>query len=603
MDVQTSFHSHPAPSSFQLTGEYQNITPHPNHDNDSEAQYFLDTAKPLQPEKSSAVIQQRPSRDSNGAFELENHKSHHWWRPIALMVMWLLLGSSVGLGHHFAYQSFDQQPQTVFSQSWAHNLGSGAAFLVKTSFTLTILLALQEVLWFSFRRRDIKISLIDKLFTLSSNPFSFVPSAFVNAPLATALAAFAWTIPISAILSPGSLVVGPMVTFNEGICTVPTFAASSPNISFYQMIPHGSGIQGPNTGIQKLASQIFAQGIILNIESPCGNNCSFQHSFYGPALQCVNTSNPSYLNEQVASYLYYNATDLTTFSESEDSLIELSVTYRNNTKAEVQSDLNYVSILCTAYNATYELSVNYTNGLPKFSPSLTYHEQLQNLNMTEYVSPGNYPWHSNSATLVREVYDKHLNGTWAQSPTAQYSTPNTNIGNTILVGNTVNANSGAITSLWFVNRDLLTGIPELLTNLTISTLAFSPENTSTSCLSSKETLVYYYNPNLLLIPYSIAFCLGLVSFLAGVFVLIQTGIRTGDIFSQILVTTRNPFLDEIARGHSLGSADADVMKDHKLRLGKLKRLHGENGDYSDGDYGRRAEHAAFGLAEQVNSLR
>ncbi|KAK6593900.1 hypothetical protein H4I96_10813 [Botrytis cinerea] len=562
MDVQTPFHSHPAPSSFQRTEEYQNITPHTNHDNDSEAQYFLDTAKPLQPEKSSAIIQQRPSHDSRGAFELENHKSHHWWRPIALMVMWLLLGSSVGLGHHFAYQSLDKQPQTVFSQSWAHNLGSAAAFLVKTSFTLTILLALQE------------------------QPFSFVPSAFVNAPLATALAAFAWTIPISAILSPGSLVVGPMVTFNENIYD-----------------PHGSGIQGPNTGIQKLASQIFAQGIILNLESPCGNNCSFQHSFYGPALQCVNTSNPSYLNEQVASYLYYNATDLTTFSESEDSLIELSVTYRNNTKAEVQSDLNYVSILCTAYNATYELSVNYTNGSPKFSPILTYHEPLQNLNMTEYVSPGDYPWHSNSATLVREVYDKHLNGTWAQSPTTQYSTPDTNIGNTILVGNTINANSGAISSLWFVNRDLLTGIPELLTNLTISTLAFSPESTSTSCLSSEETLVYYYNPNLLLIPYSIAFCLGIVSFLAGVFVLIQTGIRTGDIFSQILVTTRNPFLDEIARGHSLSSADADVMKNHKLRLGKLKRLHGENGDYSDGDYGRRAEHAAFGLAEQVDSLR
>ncbi|THV55846.1 hypothetical protein BGAL_0003g00060 [Botrytis galanthina] len=602
MDIQTPFHSHPAPSSFQRTEEFQDISPHPNYDNDSEAQYFLDIAKLPRPEKAPAVIHQRYSRDSNGAFELGNHKSHHWWRPIVLMVMWLLLGSSVGLGHHFAYQSLDQQPQTVFSQSWAHNLGSAAAFLVKTSFTLTILLALQEVLWFSFRKKEIKISLLDKLFTLSSNPLSFVPSAFANAPLATALAGFAWTIPISAILSPGSLVVGPMVTFNDSICIVPTFAASSPNISFYQMIPHGSGIQGPNTGIQKLASQIFAQGVILDLKSPCGTNCSFQHSFYGPALQCVNTSNPSYLNEQVASYLYYNATDLTTFNEIEDSLIELSITYRNNSKAEVQSDLNYVSILCTAYNATYELSVNYTKGSPKFSPSLTYHEQLQNLNMTEYVSPRNYPWHSNSATLVREVYDKYLNGTWAQSPTTQYSTPDTNIGNTILVGNTVNANSGAISSLWFVNRDLLSGIPELLTNLTISTLAFSPESTSTSCSSSKETLVYYYDPNLLLIPYSIAFCLGFLSFLVGVFVLMQTGIRTGDIFSQILVTTRNPFLDEIARGNSLSSADADIMKDYKLRLGRLKRPRGENGDYGDGDDEREIEHAAFGLAEQVDSL-
>ncbi|CAD6446718.1 3acdeea4-2c06-433b-9827-90d4b4370463-CDS [Sclerotinia trifoliorum] len=80
----------------------------------------------------------------------------------------------------------------------------------------------------------------------------------------------------------------------------------------------------------------------------------------------------------------------------------------------------------------------------------------------------------------------------------------------------------------------------------------------------------------------------------------MTSMRTGGVFFQILVTTRNPFLDVITKNHSLSSADSDVMKNYKLRLGKLKRRYGGGSGFGDGNNGERAGHVAFGPAEQVD---
>jgi hypothetical protein len=531
--------------------------------------------------------------DSN---EWQSNRSQNWWKPIIWMQVWITLGISVGLGHHFGYQSLHEQPQTVFSQTWAHNLGTGAAFLVKSSFTSSILIALQGVLWFSFRTRAMKVSLMDKLFTITSNPLGFGPSAIRNAPLATLLAAFAWNVPLSAILSPGSLTITPLTFGNVSICTVPTFAADSKNVTFYRMTPPGPDINGPNAGIQKLANQVLAQGTILQSESPCGSNCSFEHSFYGPRLQCQNTPNPPYLEANGGPekyWLYFNASRY-----GGSSKMEMVMTYHNNTKAHAGDWSDHISILCGAFNTTYKISVNYTNGVSAFTTQLTYNAPLSDLSLEESVADGS-PWRLNSVMLVREIFDNYLNGTWQPAPTTQSSIPDTSIGNTILASDTKDANYGIEAALWFINKDLQTGIPELLTNLTLSTLALSPVRITTTCSTSTEQLVYYYDPKLLLIPYFIALLLCLVAFTAGTWVLRKTGVRTGEIFSQILVTTRNPFLDEISRGNSLSSAGANVLKEQELMFGELKHFEDGDGDHVDrGGTG----HAAFGSAEQVVKL-
>lgn len=454
-----------------------------------------------------------------------------------------------------------------------------------------------------------KISLLDKLFTLTSNPLSFGPSALINAPLATALAAAAWIIPISAILAPGSLTVGSLVLRNSSTCAAPTFAASSSNISFYNGVPHSTSLAGPNDGISKLAGQVLAQGTILGSDSPCGSNCSFQHSFYGPGLDCQTVSNPAYIVNET-SWLFYNATsDYYNVNTS----MSFVMTYRNTTKEQAPNNWMqpYHTMRCLAYNATYDVTVNYTNGVSRFTTKLFKNGPLLNLNTTETSIGGintylnrnstkafagggsDMMWRINSAMLVREIFDDYLAGSWQKSPTTQYALPSTNIMKTTLASDTDDANYGSKSSLWFTNRDLLVAVPELLTNLTLSTLAISPYNSTTHCYASEDILAYYYNPKLLLIPYSAALLLSLVAFVIGVWVLRRTGMRTGGIFSQILVTTRNPMLDEIARGTSLSSADAEALKQHKLMFGELKH---------DIEVDRRTGHAAFGSAEQLLKL-
>ncbi|EDO04095.1 predicted protein [Sclerotinia sclerotiorum 1980 UF-70] len=44
------------------------------------------------------------------------------------------------------------------------------------------------------------------------------------------------------------------------------------------------------------------------------------------------------------------------------------------------------------------------------------------------------------------------------------------------------------------------------------------------------------------------------------------------------------------------------MKNYKLKLGKLKRRHGGESGFRDGNNDERAGHLAFGLVEQVDGL-
>jgi hypothetical protein len=262
----------------------------------------------------------------------------------------------------------------------------------------------------------------------------------------------------------------------------------------------------------------------------------------------------------------------------------------------------YTSMLCTAFNTTYNVSVNYTNGVSTFTTQLKHNAPLSDLNELEsegQIHNSTSAWHANSVILVREIFDNYLRGTWERAPTTQWASPNTSITDTILAGDTKDANDGTESSLWFVNQDLLTGVPQLLTNLTLSTIALSPLNKTTTCFAHTEQLVYYYNPKLLLIPYSIALLLCLIALTAGIWALWKSGVRTGEIFSQILVTTRNPFLDEIARGNSLSSAGAKELKDQKLKFGALKSLNDGETDHTDGE---GTGHATFGAANQIGEL-
>ena len=112
----------------------------------------------------------------------------------------------------------------------------------------------------------------------------------------------------------------------------------------------------------------------------------------------------------------------------------------------------------------------------------------------------------------------------------------------------------------------------------------------------KSINIYQYDSHNLIISYSIALFLTLLIICLGFYSLHSNGVAHSTSFSALITTTRNPRLDTLSRGHSLGALPLDKrVLGAKLRFGELN----EGG----GDWGAGETHLGFGFAENVGMLR
>ncbi|KUJ11656.1 uncharacterized protein LY89DRAFT_594462 [Mollisia scopiformis] len=153
------------------------------------------------------------------------------------------------------------------------------------------------------------------------------------------------------------------------------------------------------------------------------------------------------------------------------------------------------------------------------------------------------------------------------------------------------------------NQTFLRAIEDLANNITISYLS-SPELTNTNTTfktitTSNSSNYYQYRPLYLALPYGIGLlCVSIVATI-GLYSIHLNGVTHSMNFSSILATTRNPDLDVLTRGASLGAEPlkTDISK-VKLRFGPL--LDSKEGERGDDDEGI---HVGFGRANKVGTLR
>lgn len=112
--------------------------------------------------------------------------------------------------------------------------------------------------------------------------------------------------------------------------------------------------------------------------------------------------------------------------------------------------------------------------------------------------------------------------------------------------------------------------------------------------------VYHYDAFKLLLSYGIAILFTVLSTIFGIYSFYVNGVEHFSSFSALIATTRNPDLDILSEGHSLGALplDSDVAN-VRLRFGVLVRE--ERGTTEDGAEG--GEHIGFGLAERVVKIK
>lgn len=126
----------------------------------------------------------------------------------------LLIGLLAAVGHDLFYVHLNSREIQLVSvsQTWVIRIGNMFAFLFKLALAAAISVVYAQGFWFVTRQQVIQTRCIDNMFNVISNPASFFDRRFLSSSTRLViLAALCWTVPLSAVLSPGTLTGLPFV--------------------------------------------------------------------------------------------------------------------------------------------------------------------------------------------------------------------------------------------------------------------------------------------------------------------------------------------------------------------------------------------------------
>jgi hypothetical protein len=134
---------------------------------------------------------------------IPSHKSSY-----SVMLVLLILATLGAVAQHIFYSYLDgRQPDDFFiDQVWVIRIGAALAYLVKSALVTSVAISFYQRCWFSLQRVAVTVDCIDALFGILQNPFRFfTKELLLKTKIVTILALICWCLPLSAILSPGSL--------------------------------------------------------------------------------------------------------------------------------------------------------------------------------------------------------------------------------------------------------------------------------------------------------------------------------------------------------------------------------------------------------------
>jgi hypothetical protein len=149
--------------------------------------------------------------------------------------------------------------------------------------------------------------------------------------------------------------------------------------------------------------------------------------------------------------------------------------------------------------------------------------------------------------------------------------------------------------------DLMSAVQSLFEDMLLTLLSeptlVAAETIPVPCIKSRTIIVYVYLPRSLWIGYAIAVATTLFSVVVGSLAIYQNGVASDTLFSRILVTTRNPTLDQLSVGACLGGDPfPKELRKTKLRFGVLVEE-----EPRDGPLGR-VEHCCFGTRGETRDI-
>ncbi|CAG8181319.1 unnamed protein product [Penicillium nalgiovense] len=554
------------------------------------------------------------------------------WQCPTLMVVSVVCGAMVSVGHHFYYSSLDNTlVNSVDQQTWAIRIGTGFAFLNKTFLTSAVGIAAAQQIWATLRRKFVKLSAIDGMFDILTNPKSFlIPDLWMYAKTLTLLAIISWLIPLAAVVTPSTLSIRLLTTTHVTQLHVSTVNFTE---SFWRpwVTWGGAGfIASPSPDITRLFTATSSSAEVLSVPAPFPNS-SYTLEFWGPSYKCQK------LSEAVVEMQGMNFSDgvgLAQFSslqklwehEIGNSTNLTRVVYSGTAPSALNNTLfvyaaggnplwndnatQPTELVCQLWNTSYVVGQNFTNGIRTLIPV-----------STELVAPAN--WSSDAGSQVTfQRQEPTVNGgyyvmhmlfsgliqrklvisaslelssflpsslpftTMSIMQTGLFSCPelwNSTDYQTLGIG-------GDESTALCRNKTLAQAIEDLSHNFTYSLLSLNAANTSVPVASSSPKNFYTYDSRNLLAVYMTALGVAVACVVVGFFALHENGVSQSVSFSNMLLTTRNPELDHLANGQCLGSFELEKkIGDTKLRFGEIEGS-------------EQYKRAAFGTKDSVTAL-
>lgn len=382
-----------------------------------------------------------------------------------------------------------------------------------------------------------------------------------------------------------------------------------------------------------------------------GWNCTYSISFLGPGYKCDNiidtkSADLPFTSDLLApqgDLIYHANVDTHDYKSPQVETVEgipkqgppypdslgvfesepvVWIGYAERTSEPYSSDSPYAQkwktvhvpkmFKCVLYHTNYTVAVNYTP------------EQLTKVTQRDFLRPVVDTTVTPSPHLARGN-----NTNWVASPSSNFISPRTDVeaykltaayhSVAALLRSFLRGDIEKTSNVFIITRsdmsetklvdpktsypvsNLMEAVQDLLEDMLITllsdpTLVISHTN-AVPCERSRVMVVYVYYKSSLWSGYSIAILATLVSILIGSWAIHVNGVASDTLFSRILVTTRNPTLDQLSVGACLGGDPfPKELRETKLRFGVLLE-----DDPREGPLGK-VEHCCFGTVGDTKEI-
>ncbi|KAF4947196.1 hypothetical protein FSARC_14015 [Fusarium sarcochroum] len=587
-------------------------------------------------------------------------KWHVRWQTPAKMLALFGLGTLSAIGHHLFYESLNSTPVRTAhdgspaykTQEWISRYGLAFAFITKILLASSVAIAYKQHIWTKFRRQPYQVSTINAMYDATTDVLSFGSWEFLcRAKIATILALLTWTIPLSALVAPSTLLV--TLTTQK-----PSRDMAVPSINFDSSLFTFSGMAGDVSPLlMRITSATASGGEILPMAA-VAPNASYTMEFQGPSLKCdkahgfmlkfidkIHEAANSDISSNVGGdTIYFSITAYPSFPYMDytgDGSSDASKLPKWNFSKMAEDclrgpgscayapwpnvqpsyfpllvRLNDDSLVCSLQNTTY--NVNFRSTETTQTIEQPYHfKWTQPVNFTAQDDPSGMASFTKAAqalaNLLNGVIGKQtsIGGGYQDVQHINLMSQGTSIMQTALIG-ALNTSaeiklSVGIPPLPQEDQALARGkslgslIEELSRNQTLSLFSSSrfwtEQGIKSNVTQSLYSNTWEYRKKNLWISYGLAILGASFGVLVGLVAVYQNGISHDTTFCTIMATTRNETLDDLARGSSLGgdTVSKELLKT-RLMFGVLRG----NAHYGDMSENSRA---AFGLSTEIAPLQ